>query len=165
MYQSKTFYKDLESNNKIVYDEQPSITFTSVQHDGTETNVNGYDYQTNFSFTTVAKGSFWITNIQYILNGENWNNNWPSQSVDGDGEYSYTGYCEYSKNSNTSHQAYYTIYLKNGNTMNSTNSLYFSGNPISSINLSGSPAASRAKVITRSRNNESGSIMNRCGMK
>ena len=161
MYQSKTFYKDLESNNSIVYDDQPTITFTSAEITGIDSNVDGYDYKTHYAFTYNATGTYWIDHIQYTIVQGNWNNYWDPQTVDTDGSHRASGTASYSGSRDHSHESYYTIYLKNGSTKTSTNSLYFSGYPISSVSISGSRSATRSKAIGIERK-EGGSTTNRC---
>lgn len=140
-YSSETFYKDLENNVLIKYDEQPSIKFTSSQINGTSIleydENNGNHYETTYSFKYDATGTFWIDHIQYTIVQGNWNNYWDSQTLNGDGEYSASGTATYWTSSTASHQSYYTIYLRTGGMIQSSNSLYFSGNPISSVSIIG----------------------------
>lgn len=146
----KTYYKDLEPKS-VAYNEKPSITFTSASITGTQ--VTDYDeenditrYETSFSFDMDVKGTFWFTNIQYQLYSTSWNNNWNMQTVSEDGTYTMNGYLEYSSNSDMSHTAYYQMFLNNGSTKSSSNSLIFGGAPGSpSVSIGGSPSYAPSK--------------------
>ena len=145
-YSSETFFKDLEPNSSVKYEDQPSIKFTSAQINGTSiieyNEDNGNHYETKYSFEYEATGTYWIDYIQYTIVQDNWNNYWEPQRLNGDGSYSASGNSKYWTTSTASHQSYYTIYLKHGGIIQSSNSLSFSGNPISSVSISGSSSMS-----------------------
>lgn len=142
-YSSETFFKDLEDSVSVKYSEQPSVKFTSAHINGTEKDSTRYT--TGYSFEYEATGTFWIDRIQYTIVQDNWNNYWDAQTLNADGKYSASGFCEYDASSMASHQTYYTIYLKMGGVSQSSNSLYFSGNPISNVYISGGRNISRGK--------------------
>lgn len=146
----------------IVYNENPLVTFTSARIDGTDTNVEGHDYVTHFSFTYDVMGSFWIDYIQYTFVQENWNNYWNPFDIKKDGDYSASGTASYSKSSTASHQSYFTIHLKNGGTTTSSNSLYFSGKPISGVSISGGIRSTQTRGISSNNRSDNDLNVNKC---
>lgn len=152
-YSSETFYKDLEDNSLVKYSEQPSIKFMSSQINGTSIIEHdekyGNHYETEYSVEIEVTGAFWIDYIQYTIVQDNWNNCWDPQTLSGDGKYSAKGTATYWTSSTASHQSYYTIYLKTGGIIQSSNALYFSGNPISSVSISGNRNLSTNSKKTR----------------
>lgn len=161
----KTYYKDLEPRS-VTYDQKPSITFTSVSVNSTE--VTSYDeendvtrYKTQYSFDCDIKGTFWFNTIQFQIYSDHWNNNWSSQTVSDDGSYTMTGYMTYGSNSSMNHTGFYQMYLHNGGTKSSSNSLIYGGVPGNpSISIGGTPAYAPARKVAKkdvTSNNEASS--------
>ena len=157
LFDNNTYYIDMEPI-ELTYSDSPSIKFESASLLDTsiiETDEDRIRYHTNYTFNISVQGSYWINSIQYTIPYDNWNNYWETQYVDGDDIYTMNGYSEYWNNSNTAHTTYYLLYLKNGETIRSNNSLTFSGNPLSSVSIVGGRAAIPKKVKIRNLSKES----------
>lgn len=136
----------------LVYEEKPSITFTSASIKGTE--VTEYDedggiisYKTSYTFDCDIKGSFWFNTIQFQVISNNWTNYWDNQTISKDGAYTMNGNMTYGAKASMSHTCFYQMYLHNGGTKNSTNSLIIGGRPGNpSISIGGAPAYAPAKT-------------------
>ena len=89
----KEFYDEQEP--KIIYEQKPSLTFTSAEITGTNvTNVENVDdderitYETTYDFSFDILGTFWISSLQMVLGG-GWNNLWEPLNVSQDGTYNW----------------------------------------------------------------------------
>ena len=129
----KTFHFPLE-DFEVVYNQEPSITFMKPAIIGTE--IIDYDednnptrYCTNYEFEIDVKGCFWFSNAQYQIVSGNWINYWDMQSFPVDDNYKMYGYLEYNSNSELAHSSYYQMFLYDGSSKSSTNSLLFGGVP------------------------------------
>ena len=150
----------------LIYKQKPSITFTSVSVNSTE--VTSYDeendvtrYKTQYSFDCDIKGTFWFNTIQFQIYSDHWNNNWSNQTVSDDGSYTMNGNMTYGSNSSMNHTGFYQMYLHNGGTKSSSNSLIFGGVPGNpSISIGGTPAYAPARKVAKkdvTSNNEASS--------
>lgn len=134
----------------LVYNVKPNITFTSAQATGTSV-IDTYDdgsvrYQTTYEFSCDVKGSLWIDHLLYTVSKGDVDNYWAPQYVNTDGNWSFSGFAEYTDATN--YGSYFTIVLNNGSTMTSNNSLYLScGGGGGSLTVSGSRSNSPSKVV------------------
>lgn len=156
----KTYYKDLETKS-VTYDQKPSITFTGASIIGKATGYNDNNeivlYRTYFSFDFDVVGTFWFTDIQFQIhsNSTNWNTSFPMQSATIDGSYSTNASMDASPNTDVNFIGYYQMYLNNGKTIRSTNSLVFRGSPSNpSVSVGSAPAQAPTKAMKQTSNQE-----------
>ena len=135
---AKLFFEEIPF--EFIYNEKPSISFISARIDDTEVIEQYADsvrYKTSYSFEYTALGCLWLDKIQYEIAQDGWNNGWEEQRTLYDGNYSASGYAEYYNNgySDLYMRCYYKMYLNGGGILYSDNSLFFRGNPISTITV------------------------------
>lgn len=143
--------KDLEG---LIYNEIPSITFTSASIG--ENRITSSDADFFISFETQTRmtydvtGAFWMNGIQTLIAQSSWQNNSVVQEIGYDGmhekEEIASGFKAKTNTTSLELQVYFAIYLKNGATIFSNNSVFYSGFPLSFATVLGS----RSAVLTRS---------------
>lgn len=129
----------------VEYKIKPSFRFTSASVGSTDTWTEGegedaYDRaRTSYSFTGEIKGVYWMKSMQYTLTDSNVNNNWSADSPTYDGYYNVdSASATYTVGDAPNYSTYYTITLRNGSTIRSSNSLQYSGGSyLTSISVSG----------------------------
>lgn len=130
----------------LVYNEKPSITFIHADCKGTwvaEYDNNGEFeiYHTLFSYFYDVKGSFWFDTIQFNVIPNDWQYYWGSQTISEDGFFFTDKTLKNGVRSSMSHTGFYKMYLHNGDTKQSTNSIIFGGSPNHpSISIGGAPS-------------------------
>lgn len=130
----------------LVYNEKPSITFTQADCKGTwvaEYDNNGEieKYHTSFRFFYDVKGSFWFDTIQFNVIPNDWQYYWESQTISEDGFFFTEKTLKNGVRSSMNHTGFYKMYLHNGDTKQSTNSIIFGGSPNHpSISIGGAPS-------------------------
>lgn len=151
-----------EQEPKIIYDQKPSLTFTSASMGSVSTQTYQDDegneylhYSVPYWFDFNVEGAFWIDYVQYTIYGDGWTYNGGNPIIVYDGPYSYESSMGYYQGSNLSTVDFYTITLTNGSTMRSSNSMLFGGadaNP--TISVGGAPnfARQRQSISVKSQN-------------
>ena len=136
---------DETSIDGLIYKTRPSIKFISANVTNTEIldidEENGKTkYASHYKFDCEVKGTFWFNNIQYQIYNGNVTNSWEGQTLYEDGIYTMNGIFTHYSSSSVAHTCYYQMFIHDGSTINSDNTLVFSGNPGSPyISIGGAP--------------------------
>lgn len=161
IYDYMSYFYSEPQEFELIYDEKPNITFTDVTVKETEVTGKIEDsdyvsYNTHYTFDCDIKGSFWFSTIQHqIISSSGWINHWNKQKITNDDSYSFHGYLNYHSGADMSLTMFYQMYLINGTTVNSTNSLVVGGVPGNpTITLGGAPNTSQVRTMTRNNNSD-----------
>lgn len=135
-------HSELENFDMLKYTTQPSIIFVNPIIQRTETiqtrssdNDDSEKYITYFSYGIDIKGGFWIKQYTAQCDTEGPINSLSSnQSPYSDGKIAFDYSWIYSKDNPITPTLWYDITLMNGHTIQSANSIKFTGCPIDTIN-------------------------------
>lgn len=148
---------------QFIYDEKPSVTFTSAQITGVNSYPQ-YDDEGEYQYTYYSapllfnfdvKGSLWMSYIQsHVYSNSGWTDNEGSIEIVDNRSYSNPSGMSYYNDSDMNFTYYYMIHLGNGSTLNSTNSVVFGGTPEHpTVSVGGAPNRSRSnrslKMVSR----------------
>lgn len=142
-----------EQEPQIIYDQKPSLTFTNVQV-GSPTAYPQYDdngeflynyYSAALQFDFNVEGAFWMNYVQSFVYGGDWEDNEGPIEIVNDGTYSNPSDMGYPDGSDMYFTYSYHIYLNNGSSISSNNSVVFGGTPTSpSASIGGVPSHARS---------------------
>lgn len=157
MYDYLSYFYSEPETHELIYNQKPSLTFTSANVNGTEIidqdEEEGYvRYSTSFNIAYKVNGSFWFDNLNFGIPSDVNDNVGLVEVRNGDGSYDGSYFWEYSNTSSTQLFLYLIGNLTAGGTFVSDNMLMFSGMPITGVSVSGN--SGRAMQQTRDVNGE-----------
>lgn len=122
-----------EQNPPIIYDEKPSLTFTSASLGGTETytDENGEPYYcaTEINATYIAKGTFWVNTADLVVIQGTAEDNVGYWEVLNDGESPFSVYYQYPYGGDNLSAFKFDMVISEDNRISSTNAIQVSGSP------------------------------------
>lgn len=134
-----------EQEPQIIYDQKPSLTFTSYSLGETtiyvDENDEPYYCSTVINAEYTAKGTFWVNTVDLVVIQGNAEDNVGYWDVMNDGDQPFAAYYDYPYGGDNSCAFRFDFVLSNGNRVSSTNAIQVSGSPIvTNIGLIGANA-------------------------
>lgn len=148
-YESVYYYSEPQEY-ELVYDEKPSLTFTSASLGGTNTSTdeNGelFYCETEINATYVAKGTFWVNTTDLVVIQGSAQDNVGYWEVLNDGEYTFSVYYGYPYGGDNLCAFKFDMVISEDNRIPSTNAIQVSGYPyVTNISIVSNNALAKAK--------------------
>lgn len=133
MYDYLSYFYSEPQEYELVYDEKPSLTFTSASLGGTETytDENGEPYYcaTEINATYLAKGTFWVNTTDLVVIQGTATDNVGYWETLNDGESPFSVYYQYPYGGDNLSAFKFDMVISEDNRISSTNAIQVSGSP------------------------------------
>lgn len=140
----------------LVYDEKPSLTFTSASLGGTDVydDEEGTPYRcsTQINANYTATGTFWVNTVDLVVIQGSAQDNVDYWDVMNDGDFPFTVYYSYPYVGDQLSAFRFDFVLSNGNRVSSTNAVQVFGSPtVTNISIIGNEGLNNEGNKTKSK--------------